>query len=134
MGRAAALLGLLFALVPVVVHGGSEPIGEFDPTGRAVLVSLDTPAADASATATPTPGSSWALVTVPRSDENPDGMLGAPLARAIADYVRSLLERRAAVPDTAPVDVPVQGVAGTAPDAARRRRGSGPLHGHGVTD
>ena len=111
-GTLAALLGLLFALVPAVVNGGESPVADFGPPGRAVLVSLDTPASTGAAAA-PTAGSSWAAVTVPASEQQPDGSLPDRLTRAIFDFVRDLATGRATGPDPTAVEVPVQGVAGS---------------------
>ena len=102
----------MFAAVPAVVNGGESPVADFGSPGRAVLVSLDTPASAGAASA-PTAGSSWAAVTVPASEQRPDGSLPDRLTRAIFDFVRDLATGRATGPDPTVVEVPVQGVAGS---------------------
>ena len=83
---------------PWSCRAGSRPSPTSTRPGRAVLVSLDTPA-DAGAAATPTAGSSWAAVTVPASEQQPDGSLPDRLTRAIFDFVHDLAIGRATGPD-----------------------------------
>jgi hypothetical protein len=64
---------------------------------------------------TPTAGSSWAAVTVPASEQRPDGSLPDGLTQAIIDFVHDLATGRPSGPDPTAVQVPVQGVAGSPP-------------------
>jgi outer membrane biosynthesis protein TonB len=106
-GAFVALLALLLAVVPAVLKSGDD-VSELGGPGRAVLVSLDTPAPGAQPADVPTAGSHWAMVDVADTDANQKSALGAGLLQAILDYVHLLLGQ----PGDGDLQLPVEGVAG----------------------
>jgi hypothetical protein len=106
-GAFVALLALVFAVVPAVLKGGDDG-PEIGAPGRAVLVSLDTPAPGAQTADVPTAGSHWAMVNVADTEPGQSAALDPGLLQAILDYVHLLL----AQPGNGTLQLPVEGVAG----------------------